>query len=88
MGSYDIQWKKSAEQDLRNIDQQQILHIINAVESLSSNPLPPQHRKLRGSEKNYRIRVGNYRVIYQVDFKTKVIIIYHIRHRKEAYKKQ
>ena len=48
---------------------------------------PQQHRKLRGSERVYRIRVGDYRVIYQVDTKTKNVIIYHVRHRREVHRK-
>jgi mRNA interferase RelE/StbE len=87
MDSYEIRWKKSVERDLRSIDPQQVPRIINAVESLVDNPFPPQHRKLRGSERDYRIRVGNYRVIYQVDTETKIVIIYHVRHRREAYRK-
>jgi mRNA interferase RelE/StbE len=87
MDSYEIRWKRSAERDLRNIDPQQVHQIIKAVESLVDNPFPPQHRKLRGSERDYRTRVGDYRVIYQVDIKTKIVIIYHVRHRKEAYRK-
>jgi mRNA interferase RelE/StbE len=74
MDSYEIQWKNSAERD------------IKAVETLVDNPFQQQHRKLRGSERVYRIRVGDYRVIYQVDTKTK--IIYHVRHRREVYRKQ
>ncbi|MCK4402197.1 MAG: type II toxin-antitoxin system RelE/ParE family toxin, partial [Dehalococcoidia bacterium] len=46
-----------------------------------------QCRKLRGSERDYRIRVGDYRVIYQVDVKTKGVTIYHVRHRGEACRK-
>jgi mRNA interferase RelE/StbE len=87
MDSYEIWWKKSAEQDLRNVDKKQVPRIIKAIESLLSNPFPPQHRRLHGSERDYRIRIGDYRIIYQVDIKKKVIIIYHIRHRKEAYRK-
>lgn len=87
MGSYEIRWKSSAERDLRNIEPQQVLRIINAVESLADNPFPSQYRKLRGSEIDYRIRVGDYRVIYQVDTKKKVVTIYHVRHRREAYRK-
>lgn len=48
MDSYEIQWKRSAEQDLRNIDRQQIPRIVKAVESLADSPFPPQCRKLRG----------------------------------------
>lgn len=88
MDSYEVRWKNSAEQDLRKISSQQIPLIIKAIESLVDNPFPRQHRKLRGSERDYRIRVGDYRVIYQVETKTKVIVIYHVRHRREAYRKQ
>jgi len=40
-----------------------------------------------GVESSYRIRVGDYRVIYQVEMENKRIVIYHVRHRKEAYQK-
>lgn len=87
MDSYEILWKKSVEKDLRNIDPSQLPRIIKAVESLADNPFPLQCRKLKGSERDYRIRAGDYRVIYQVDTGTKVVIIYRVRHRKEAYNK-
>jgi len=87
MDSYEIRWKRAAQRDLCNIDQQQVPKIINAVEFLVDNPFPPQHRKLRGSKVNYRIRVGDYRVIYQVDTEARIVIIYYVRHRKEAYRK-
>ena len=87
MGSYEIQWKGSAERDLRNIDPKQIPRIIQAIEFLVDNPFLSQCRKLRDSERDYRIRVGDYRVVYQVDTKTKVLTIYHVRHRREAYRK-
>ena len=87
MGSYEIRWKGLAERDLRNIDPQQISRIVQAIESLIANPFPSQYRKLRGSERDYRIRVGDYRVVYQVDVEARVVTIYHVRHRREAYRK-
>lgn len=87
MASYKIRWKRSAERDLQNIDPQQIPRIIDSVESLIVNPFSSQCRKLRGSERDYRIRVGDYRVIYKVDNKEKVVLVYHVRHRREAYRK-
>ena len=86
MDSYKILWKKSAERDIRGINPPQVPRIIEAVESLAQNPFPPQCHKLRGTEKLYRIRVGDYRVIYQVYTKDKTITVYYIRHRREAYK--
>lgn len=87
MESYEIIWKNSAERDLKNIDRQVVPRIIRAVESLAENPFPSMSRKLQGGEASYRIRWGDYRVIYQVDKDNKRLVIYHIRHRKEAYRK-
>jgi mRNA-degrading endonuclease RelE of RelBE toxin-antitoxin system len=55
MGSYEIRWKSSAAHDLHSIDPQQIPRIIRAIESLAANPFPSQHRKIRGSVRDYRI---------------------------------
>jgi mRNA interferase RelE/StbE len=87
MESYRILWKRSASHDLRKINQQQIPQIIRIVEQLADNPFPLQHRKLRSTEKFYRIRVGDYRVIYQVDTDAREVIIYYVRHRREAYRR-
>ena len=86
MGSYRIFWKKSVERDLRKIDRQWIPRILEAIESLAENPFPPHCRKLRGAENFYRIRVGDYRVIYMVDTDEKIIVIFYVRHQSEAYK--
>ena len=86
MGSYEVRWKNSAERELRNLDPRHLPRIIKAVEALGDNPFPSPHRKLRGSEQNYRIRVGVYRVVYQVDPQGKIVTIYHVRHRSKAYR--
>ncbi len=88
MACYELLWKKSAEKDLRKIDQQQIRRLVREVELLAKNPFASQYRKLRDTEHIYRIRVGDYRIIYEVDTKDKVVTIYYIRHRKEAYRRQ
>ncbi|MEW6687153.1 MAG: type II toxin-antitoxin system RelE/ParE family toxin [Candidatus Edwardsbacteria bacterium] len=72
---------------LYKIDLKYISRILDAIKNLAENPFPIQSRKMRGSESSYRLRVGNYRVIYQVDTENKVVTIYHVRHRKDAYKK-
>ena len=87
MGSYEIRWKSSAARDLHSIDPQQVQRIIRAIESLVDNPFPSQHRKIRGSVRDYRIRIGDYRVICQVHTRPRVVIIYHIRHRRHAYRR-
>ena len=87
MESYKILWKQSAERDLRNIDKQYIPRIIGAVESLADNPLTLQSCKLRGAKNFYRIRVGDFRIIFQIEINRKRVIVYYIRHRKKIYRK-
>jgi len=66
MGIYRIEWKPSAVKELTKIDRNYIPHIIKTVEALSKNPFPSGVRKLHGVEHSYRVRAGDYRIIYQV----------------------
>lgn len=84
--TFNILWKASAERDLKKLDRQSIPKILTAIEALSENPLSAKCRKLKGAESSYRIRIGDYRAVYQVNTQDKTIVIYHIRHRKEAYR--
>lgn len=87
MASYKIEWKKSAESDLTHLEKKLLPRIFKKVESLVNKPLPPTAKKLRGSESLYRLRIGDYRVIYQVSKLSRLVTVYYIRHRKEVYKK-
>lgn len=86
MASFEILWKRSAEHDIRKIDHKYIPQILKAVEDLEENPFPTGCRKLKGSESSYRIRIGDFRVIYQVYTRNNTVIVYHVRHRREAYR--
>ena len=87
MGSFRIKFKRSAEQDIRRIDRKLIPDILTKIEALADNPFPRQSLKLSGAETTYRLRIGDYRVIYNVDASRKSIIVHHIRHRREVYRK-
>jgi mRNA interferase RelE/StbE len=87
MVSFKIDLRGSSEQDLKKIDRQYIPKIIEEIGYLGHNPFPVQSKKLKDSESSYRLRVGDYRIIYQVDKENKAIVVYHIRHRKDAYKR-
>jgi len=67
-------------------DPQAIPRISEAIDTLASQPFSPNHRKLKGTEHQYRVRVGDYRIIYEVVTDADVIIIHHIRHRSIAYR--
>ena len=66
MGSYKIEWKRSATRELRKLPGEAVRRIVQTVEQLSVIPYPPGVRKLVDSEHTYRIRVGDYRIIYRV----------------------
>jgi mRNA interferase RelE/StbE len=86
MGSYQIEWKRSAVKELRKLPRPIISKIVAAVDSLILNPRPQGVRKLVGSEDTFRIRIGDYRVLYSI-FETRLIIeIIRVGHRKDVYK--
>jgi len=87
MTSYRIFWNKSAIKELRDIDKQIIPKIIAAVESLSSNPFPSGVKKLIMSDFTYRIRIGDYRIIYSIFQRRLVIEIVRVGYRKDIYRK-
>jgi len=84
---YKVTVKRQVEKDFRKVDRLLIDSIIEAIESLRNDPRPMNSRKMKNTAMTFRIRVGDYRVIYQVDDTNKVITVFHVRHRKDAYKK-
>ncbi|MBI5892074.1 MAG: type II toxin-antitoxin system RelE/ParE family toxin [Deltaproteobacteria bacterium] len=83
---YKLVIKNSAKKELDAIPADQFLKIDAAILALKTNPHPhPQSKKLKGEDKR-RLRVGDYRVVYAVNGKEKVITIYRVRHRKEVYR--
>ncbi len=86
MATYRIEWKRSAEKELRKLSRDVIPRIIAAVADLSANPTPEGVRKLAGSESSYRIRVGDYRIVYSVFHDVLVVEIVRVGHRKEVYR--
>jgi mRNA interferase RelE/StbE len=86
MGSFNLQWRKSTRKDLRRISREAVSRIIAEVEKLAEEPLPHGSEKLSGSERTYRIRVGDYRVVYELLRDAKIVEIQRVRHRKDVYK--
>ena len=86
MASYRILLKPSVERDLRSLPKATVNRLIVRIERLAVEPLPRQSVKLTGAEHLYRIRVGDYRIIYAVDHQTRLVTVHYVRHRKEAYR--
>ena len=86
MASYKVEWKNSAYKELQKLSRPMIARVVAAVSELSNEPFPHGVKKLIGSEFSYRIRIGDYRVVYEV-FESRLIIeIIRVRHRKDVYK--
>ena len=86
MAIWRIEWKASAAKELRTLDRQWIPRVLAAVTSLSSNPYPSGVKKLHGSEHTYRLRVNDYRIIYEIQQHIVTVQIVRIRHRKDVYR--
>ena len=86
MASYSIIFKPSVEKDLRSLPRPMVARVFKRVEALRDDPFPRRSLKLAGAEELYRIRVGDYRVIYAVDKKNQQILVHYVRHRRDAYR--
>lgn len=86
MGSYKLGWKESVQKDFRRLPSVMISRIIKKVETLPANPTPVDSKKLKDTDHTYRVRVGDYRIIYQVNTPDKEIVICRVRHRRDVYK--
>ena len=82
---HEISIIPSARKDLDSLDKKVLTQIKNRIISLASNPRPSGSLKLT-VEEGYRIRSGNYRILYRVDDKNNMIYVYRIKHRKESYR--
>ena len=85
MAKYKIQVKKSAEKELGKIPKKELLKILDKIKNLSDDPHPPGSIKLT-NQKKYRVRVGNYRVLYTIEDNILTIFIVKIGHRKHIYR--
>lgn len=86
MAVYKIEIKRSAAKELEKIQKKDRDRVIEKIEALSEDPRPPQSKKLSGEEK-YRIRQGDYRVLYQIYDEVIIVVVVKVAHRKEVYKR-
>ena len=85
MASYSLRIKKSAEKELRSVPKADLARIVRRIQSLAQDPRPHGSEKLSGDDK-YRIRQGNWRIIYGIDDTAHVVEIVRIGHRREVYR--
>ena len=83
---YRIFLERTAEKDLGRLSRDIHERIIAAIQQLARNPRPAGARKLTGAKNYWRIRVGDYRVIYEITDTIRVVRVNRVRHRREVYR--
>ena len=85
MASYKIVFRESITKDLRAIPNKDVARILRRIDELAHDPRPPGSEKLTGEEK-YRIRQGNYRVLYTIEDEIVTVTVVKIGHRRNVYR--
>jgi mRNA interferase RelE/StbE len=83
---YRVLLERTAEKDLSRLSAETHDRVIAAIRSLATNPRPAGSRKLTGSKSDWRIRVGDYRVIYEIADEIRIVRVNRVRHRGEVYR--
>lgn len=86
MASYRIEWQRSAVKEFEKLPKKEKASLIDKILSLADNPRPINSVKIVGSENTFRIRQGDFRVVYQIEDDVLVILIVKVGHRREVYK--
>ena len=85
MASYRIEFAKGVRKDFKGIPKNDANRILKKIESLSENPRPPESKKLTNDD-SHRIRIGNYRVIYDIQNDVLIVLVLKVGNRKDVYR--
>jgi mRNA interferase RelE/StbE len=83
---YEVYLERAAENDLKRLPATAFRRIIPQIKTLAENPRPSGCRKLTGSKNDWRIRIGDYRVLYEIDERAQTVRVMRVRHRREVYR--
>ena len=83
---YEVLLAVQAERDLKRLEAGLFHRIVSQIHTLASDPRPAGCPKLAGSKRDYRIRVSEYRILYEIDDKARKVRVMRVRHRREAYR--
>ena len=85
MAAYKVYFRESVEKDFGSIPKKDLAKILSRIRGLANNPRPPGCEKLTGQER-YRVRQGQYRVVYSVQDEVLTIWVVKVGHRKDIYR--
>lgn len=84
--AYTVIIENKAQKEFLRLSHPHDKALQKAIESLENEPRPQGVKKLVGTREGYRVRVGSYRILYTIDDHRRIVTIYRIRHRREAYR--
>jgi len=84
---YEVHLERASENDLKRLPTTTFHRIIPQIRALAENPRPSGCRKITSSKNDWRIRIGDYRILYEIDEKAKAVRIMRVRHRREVYRR-
>ena len=84
-GSYSLVLKRSADRELRKVPKEDLRRITDRIRELANNPRPVGSEKLSGQDR-YRVRQGDYRIVYAVDDESRTVEVVKVGHRREVYR--
>ena len=84
---YEVKVERRVAKFLSSLKDRKLLQRFRtALDGLEHDPRPKGSRKLRGAERDFRIRIGDYRILYRVEDDRLLVIVVRIRHRREVYR--
>lgn len=83
---YSVTLTRSAQRDVMSLDDAMYDRVSSAVDNLEENPRPRSAKKLRGQMCAWRLRVGDFRILYEVDDKRGEVSVYRVQHRRDVYR--
>lgn len=86
MAAYRVQFKPSADKALSKLPVAVQRRIVAAVDALADDPRPAGAVKLTGEDELYRVRVGDYRIVYQVQDRALLVLVVRVGHRRDVYR--
>lgn len=86
MANYELVFKRSVAKDLRDLPKKEVTRVLQRIRILTEDPRPPGCEKLSGLER-YRIRQGDYRIVYEIQDSRLVVVIAKVGHRKDVYRR-
>ncbi|MBN2610901.1 MAG: type II toxin-antitoxin system RelE/ParE family toxin [Bacteroidales bacterium] len=81
---YKLTIKKSAFKEINSLPKKVLSNVVEVIDNLAENPRPEGCTKLKGKEKLWRVRTGDYRIVYSIDDKIEIVEINRVRHRKDV----